>query len=243
MFEAAGEYPCAVTEGGEEGLELGFLWCANQMEDGDVLTLFIPLRSSLRNSRLLQDWSSYRDVDVVTSRGASFIRSAGPVLAVWPDMDALGQISRSGSRVKALCVAAWVEEWVRPWVTATQAEVLGDVQVWAEVSASDVDPVVEEAMKGLTLTVNHNNTIAAGFEKDQVVGTLLVLHDAGYELDSEELQGWALANGWTGKNPKHLARYVREINSGKRPRTRSMPKSSYLDHLKRKVAGEGSDEE
>jgi hypothetical protein len=37
--------------------------------------------------------------------------------------------------------------------------------------------VVLEAMKSLTLTVNHNNTIQAGFEKDQGVRTLLALHD------------------------------------------------------------------
>lgn len=72
-------------------------------------------------------------------------------------MDDLGKITRSGNRVRALCVAAWVEDWIRPWVAATQAEALGDAKAWAEVPAPDLDPVVEEALKGLTLTVNDIN--------------------------------------------------------------------------------------
>jgi hypothetical protein len=243
VFAAKNEYPCAVTGGDDEGLMAGFQWCVDRMQEGDKLILFVPLKSSLRNSQLLQTWSSYRDVDVVTSRGGSFIGSPGAVLAVWPDMDDLGKITRSGNRVRALCVAAWVEDWIRPWVAATQAEVLGDASVWAEVSEPDLDPVIKEAMKGLTLTINHNNTIAAGYEKDHVVGVLLMLHDAGYELDGEALQGWALANGWTGKNPRRLAKYADDINRGKRPRARSILRRDYIDYLKEKAADEQSNED
>lgn len=242
MFQAQNEYPCAVVDGDDEGLEAGFQWCVDRMEDGDVLTLFVPLKSSLRNSHLLQKWSSYRDVDVITSRGASFVRSNGPLLAVWPNMDDLGKITQSGNRMRALCVAAW-PEWVGPWVAATRPEILGNTGTWAEVVPSRIDPVVEQAMEGLTLTINHNNTIAAGFEKDQVVGVLLMLNDAGYQLDGEELQGWALAHGWRGKNPQQLAKYVDDINLGKRPRTRSMPRREYLGYLQRKAAGEEPEEE
>lgn len=214
------------------------------MQEGDVLTLFVPLKESLRNGRLLQRWSSsYRDVDVVTSRGGGFIGSAGPILAVWPDMEDLGKIAGAGSYVRALCVAAWVEKWVSPWVAATQAEILSDSQVWEDITAPAMDPVVREAMQGLTLTINHNNTIAAGYEKDQVVGVLLMLHGAGYELDGEQLQVWALAHGWGDKNPQHLAKYVNEIKRGKRPRVRSILRSDYLDYLRRKVASEGADGE
>lgn len=70
-----------------------------------------------------------------------------------------------------------------------------------------------------TRIINHNNTISAGFEKDVVANTLLRLHDAGHRFDARQLEGWALANGWSGKNPAKLARYADEINAGKRPRT------------------------
>lgn len=238
MFASTSDYPCAITDGDDRGLAAGFQWCAAHMEEGDSLTLFVPLKSSLQHSDFLRALSSYRDVNVVTSRGTSFISSSGPVLAVWPDMDDLGKITRSGNRVRALCVAAWVEDWVRPWVAATEAEILGDSHAWDDLLQPGLDPVVHEAMKSLTLTINHNNTISAGFEKDQVVGILLALHNAGYELDGETLQGWALANGWRGQNPQRLAKYAADINNGKRPRARSLIRHDYIDRLKRKAAGE-----
>jgi hypothetical protein len=241
MFAADLSYPLAVVGGDEEGLQAGFEWCAARMDSGDVVTLYVPLKSSLRNSALLQKWSAYRDVEVVTSRGSTVIRS-GPVLAVWPDMDDLGKIARNGGRVRALCVSALAEEEIAPWVAATRPEILGEAARWANDSPPALDPVVEQAMEGLTLTVNHNNTIAAGFEKEQVVGVLLMLKDANYHLDGEQLQGWALAHGWTGKNPQRLAGYVEDINSGKRPRVRSMLRRDYLDYLRRKAAGEGVDQ-
>ena len=238
MFATTNDYPCAVTDGDDHGLAVGLQWCVDHMEEGDTLTLFVPLKSSLRDSDLLRQWASYRDVDVVTSRGTSFIHSSGPILAVWPDMDDLGKITRSGNRVRALCVAAWVEEWIRPWVSATQAEVLGDAEAWRDVAPPRLAPVVLEAMKGLTRTINHNNTISAGFEKDQVVSVLLALCHAGYDLDGEAMQGWALANGWTGGNPQRLAKYVTDINNGKRPRARSVLRHDYIDRLERAVAGQ-----
>lgn len=61
-----------------------------------------------------------------------------------------------------------------------------------------------------------------GFEKEQVVGVLLMLHDAGILLGADVMQGWALTNGWSGKNPGRLSVYARDINAGKRPRTRSV---------------------
>jgi hypothetical protein len=98
------------------------------------------------------------------------------------------------------------------------------------------DPVVVEAMKSLTLTINHNNTIAAGYEKDDVVGVLLALHDAGIPMDGDAMQGLALAHGWSGKNPALLANYVKDINNGKCPRCSRVIGAEYVDHLRGLVA-------
>ncbi|GAA5152322.1 MULTISPECIES: hypothetical protein [Amycolatopsis] len=90
-------------------------------------------------------------------------------------------------------------------------------------------------MKSLTKTINHSNTISAGFEKDMVVGTLLALHDAGVPMDGEAMQGRALANGWSGKNPQRLAQYVRDINAGKRPRSRRVLRTDYVESLRERA--------
>jgi hypothetical protein len=119
--------------------------------------------------------------------------------------------------------------------------ILGDGSAWADLTP-DLDPVVIEALKSLTLTINHNNTMSAGFEKDQVVGILLALKGARIPMDADAMQGWALANGWSGKNPERLAQYVRDINVGKRPRSRNVTRGDNIETLKRRAA-EGGDNE
>lgn len=72
-----------------------------------------------------------------------------------------------------------------------------------------------------------------------VVSTLLVLHDAGVAMNGAAMQGWALANGWSGKNPERLARYVQDINAGKRPRGSRVLRPDYVAELRRRaVEGE-----
>lgn len=102
----------------------------------------------------------------------------------------------------------------------------------------ELDPVAFEAMKSLTSAINHNNTIAAGYEKDMVVSALLALHDAGVLMDGAAVQGSALAHGWAGKNSSRLAKYVDDINDGKRPRSRFTLRSDYVANLRRKAASE-----
>jgi hypothetical protein len=130
----------------------------------------------------------------------------------------------------------WNDDAIRPWVSAVRPAVLGDGSAWKDLTP-ELDVVVVEAMKSLTRTVNHNNTISAGHEKDMVVGTLLALRDAGIRMDGEAMQGWALANGWSGKNPARLAQYVQDINAGKRPRCRRVLRADYVDYLRRRAEG------
>ncbi|MEI5036122.1 hypothetical protein RB201_36150 [Streptomyces sp. S1A(2023)] len=154
----------------------------------------------------------------------------------WPDMADIGKLLQYGrNRIRALCVITWNEDEVRPWVTAVRPSILGDGSVWEELTP-ELGPVVVEALKSLTLAVNHNNTISAGYEKDMVVSCLLALHDAGISMDDEAMQGWALAHGWSGKNPERLAKYVEDINAGKRPRCRPMLRPDYVDSLRRRAA-------
>lgn len=148
-----------------------------------------------------------------------------------------------GRGIRAICIITGNADQIRPWVTAMKPDILGDGSDW-ETLSPDLDPIVIEALRSLTLTVNHNNTISAGYEKDQVVGVLLALRDARIPLDADAVQGWALAHGWAGKNPERLAQYVRDINSGKRPRARHVLRADYIDYLRQKLAsGDAPDAE
>jgi hypothetical protein len=240
MFDRNVDYPKAVASYDDEGLNAAIDWCCENMEDDDTLTVWTHLKSNLRNCPQLEQFvAHHRNVEHVTGRGGGYLRGTGPVLMAWPDMSDIGQLTQFGGRwVRALCVITWNEDAIRPWVSAVRPTILGDGSPWEDLTPA-LDDVVVEALKSLTQTVNHNNTISAGFEKDQVVGTLLALHDAGIGMDGEAIEGWALANGWSGKNPQRLGQYVREINAGKRPRCRQVVRADYVDVLRRRaVAGE-----
>ncbi|MEU0620721.1 hypothetical protein ABZ329_07680 [Streptomyces rubiginosohelvolus] len=237
MFDRDVSYPCAVASYDAEGVGAAIDWCCGHLEDGDTLTVWTSLKSNLENSSELEHLvTRHSNVEHVTGRGGGFIRGNGPVLMAWPDMADIGKLVQySGHRIRALCIITWNEDEIRPWVTAMGPAILGDGSVWEELTP-ELDPVAVEALKGLTLTVNHNNTIAAGYEKDTVVSALLALHDASIPMDGEAVQGWALAHGWSGKNPGHLAKYVEEINAGKRPRCRRVLGADYIDTLRRRAA-------
>ncbi|MFI7123033.1 hypothetical protein [Amycolatopsis sp. NPDC049868] len=222
-----------------EGLDAAIDWSCDHLQDDDILTGWTHLKSNLRNcDRLEQFVARYRNVKHVTGRGGGYVRGTGPVLMAWPDMADLGQLIQAGGyHVRALCVVTWNADAIRPWVTAVRPTILGDDSPWMELTP-ELDGVVLEALKSITRTVNHNNTISAGFEKDQVVGTLLALRDAGIAMDAEAIEGWSLANGWSGKNPQRLGQYVRDINAGKRPRCRAILRADYADYLRRRAAGD-----
>lgn len=240
MFDRDVAYPTAVASYDDQGVATAIDWCRQHMEDGDTLTVWTSLKSNLRScSQLERLVNRHSNVEHVTRRGGGFIRGKGPVLMAWADMDDIGKLVRYGGHgIRALCVITWNEDAIRPWVSAVRPTVLGEGSAWEELTP-DLDGVVIAAMKSLTLTVNHNNTISGGFEKDMVVSTLLALHDAGIRMDAAAMQGWALANGWSGENPARLAKYVEDINAGKRPRCRRVLRADYVDDLRRRaVAGE-----
>lgn len=244
MFDKSVNYPTAVASYDDEGIAQAILWCTERMEEGDTLSVWTPLKRSLGNCEALEELvSQYSGVEHIVGRGGTGVRSTGPVLMAWPDMDDIGELVRFGeSRIRGLCVLAWDENKIRPWVAQMTPEILGDGTDWDSLTP-ELDPIVVEALKSLTKTVNHNNTISVGWEKDQVVSVLLALRDAGIPMDGEAIQGWALAHGWSGRNPSLLAKFVEEIQAGKRPRCNKVLRPDYISILRQQVADAASETE
>lgn len=236
MFDREVDYPTAIASYDAEGVEQAIRWSIEHMQDGDTLTVWTSLKSNLKNCAELERLiSGHRNVQHVAGRGGGFV-SPGPVLMAWADMNDVAQVVQYGSRhIRALCVITWAEKGIRPWVGAVKPTILGDGSVWEDLNF-DIHPVVVEALEGLTLSINHNNTIRAGYEKDQVVSAVLALHGAGIPMDAGNMQGWALAHGWSGGNPEQLAKYVRDIQAGKPPRSRNTLRHDYVAILRQRVA-------
>jgi hypothetical protein len=184
------QYQTAVASYDDDGGGAAINWCCDQIEDGDTLTVWTSLKANLRNCPELERFvTDHSNVTHVTGRGGASIRDTGPVLMAWPDTSDIGElVCYGGGRIRALCVITWNEDAIRPWVSAVRPTILGDESPW-HATVLELDLVVVEAMKSLTLLINHNNTISAGYEKDMVVSALLSLHDAGIHLDGDAMQG------------------------------------------------------
>lgn len=238
MFEdEVADYPIAVASKDPNGLAEAIRWCRSHQQPGQKITVWTHLKSNLRANPTIAALAARPEVEHVTARGGAYLSSPGPVLMAWPDQEDIGELQRNGGYITALCVITWNPNSIRPWVTHVRPEILGDGSEWENLTPA-MDPVVIEAMKSMTITINHNNTISAGYEKDQVVATLLALNKAGYKLDGDAMAGWAVANGWSGKNPARLAAYVEDINAGKRPRTNYPRSADWIEHLRKRAAGE-----
>lgn len=128
----------------------------------------------------------------------------------------------------ALAVVASPHE-LDTWAEEVKAEVVHSIDSNGsdtfELSGITPDPaLVPEVIAGLkqiTTLINHNNTIAAGYERDQVVKVLRQLKRDGYDLPAKRMAEWAVANGWRYGNPKELIKFVRKTNDGVRLRYRS----------------------
>ena len=153
----------------------------------------------------------------------------------WPRPADISEFLRYNShQVTALCVIAWGKDTLLSWVSAARPELLGKTTSWD--MGDQLDPVVEAAMRNVTESINHNNTITGGDDKDDVVSALLALHDAGYALDAKALEGWAVANGWSGRNPALLADYAQRIMRGSRPRSRRKRDMNFVERMRQEAA-------
>jgi len=240
MFDRSTDYPTAVASYDDEGIAAAIAWCIQHMSVGDTLSVWTFQKANLRNCDVLDRLVRRNsNVDHITRRGGGAPRSSGPVLMAWPDMNDIAELVRFTHGIRAICVITWNANKIRPWVTMMNPDILGDGSDWNELSP-DLDPIVVAALEDLTLTINLNNTITAGYDKDDVVSALLALRAARIPMDAEVMQGWALSHGWSGENPEQLAKYVRDINAGKRPRTGRPVSTDYVEYLRQRLAS-GSD--
>jgi len=143
--------------------------------------------------------------------------SSGPVLAPWPSEEVLGALSdRLAKAATGICVIEWgVKPFQSAWLEAHGAVNLLTGQVAERAGDEGLSPVVVVAMEHLSNAVNHNNALVQSFEKSYAVRTLQELRRAGHTYDVDELCAWALANGFTQSEVKHLRQYAEQLLAGR----------------------------
>jgi hypothetical protein len=115
-------------------------------------------------------------------------------------------------------VVPWLEEDVTTWIHARGAlDLLGKRS--APPSPGIGDPVVGAAMRSLTSRVNLSSGLVHPRDKAAAVQALEILKRNGHRYDSQELQTWAMANGWDGRGARQLSEYAAGVLHGKAYRT------------------------
>ena len=234
MFKQEMTVPVAVTTDDEESVNEGICWLVGHLGEGQRLTVWTPQKQNLTGNSQLRSLVARTGVEHITGRGGAHLAGPGPVLMAWPHPADISEFLRYNSyQVTALCVIAWGKDELLPWVSAARPELLGKTTSWD--MGDQLDPVVEAAMRNVTKSINHNNAITGGYDKDDVVSALLALHDAGYALDAKALEGWAVANGWSGRNPALLADYAQRIMRGSRPRSRRKRDMNFVERMRQEA--------
>lgn len=218
MFEKTRDYPRAMTSPdapADDAMSDAIRWFVEQAQAlGGQPLLYVPQRSTPENDPQLERLS--RAVKTETwqtlRRG---LWTGGPVFAAWPSAEKLAEIA-DDYRTTALVVLSWNKRDVRAWAAASQPAMLSAGAATPAVPGPD--PVVVEALKTLTVLVNHANNLAGSMDKRDAIAVMLTLHDAGYRLQAEPIYAWALGNGWPARGAERLKQLVEKINSGTRPR-------------------------
>lgn len=215
--------------GREEAIRVGLAWLFATTTNGQRL-LVTPIKDQLVHGHLgdvlaaagpvLAAGKPVRDPSGNSLRAATsrtFPPSGwpgGPVLAAWPDEKSLAKIDED-SRVQGLCVIPWLYEWVEPWATGRRAlDLLAPDDVPEAPAISD--PVVREAVKSLTISVNLSTGLSHPSDKAAAVDTFRALKRAGIGWDPAEIEPWAIANGWTAEDARSLRSVAQGVLDGRR---------------------------
>lgn len=144
-----------------------------------------------------------------TPQTLRFHAKAPVVVAFWPtarDLDKLDGLAG----VEALAVVPWLEDEIETWRRARAAiDLLGDAPV-AEPPVI-ADPVVKAAMRSLTSRVNLSSGLSHPMDRSAAIQAFKILVRNGHRYDPQEVQTWAMANGWAADDARRLSDYAEGV--------------------------------
>lgn len=231
LFQRTASPKSAIGFFTDDGHDAAISWAADQLPEGENLALWTPQVRTLKSRPVLEEISGWQRVQHITR---TRVYGARHVIAVYPHLGDLGQFLYGG-RLQTLAVVPWGDD-LSSWVHRASVEVLGVTDIPEGIERlKEKRPIPAAVVVGLewiTERINHNNGIAGTDEKALAVPILQWLHDAGYQMNPVDIQGWALANGWYGDAPKDLAKYVNDMNAGKRPRAqRKVLRDNFMETI------------
>jgi hypothetical protein len=136
------------------------------------------------------------------------------VIAAWPNLRAIEKIEERAYRLRAMCVLPWgPADQLDPWIAARGAtDLLGSAD---RPAPGITDPVVETALRSLTLSVNLSTGLGNPRDRASAVWAFRALKRARHAWDPAEIHAWAMANGWRAEDARELRTVAEGVAAGK----------------------------
>lgn len=235
-------------------LKRAIRWCIGQA-GGDLSQISINTgrRSDHKDVSLLKELVKSGAGMYPSSRGKLPALPSGPALLYQPLPETLWQIEdwKGPSAIAAVGITGpthFRDTFIpgnhvgaQPWVSAYKPTHLGGPVIDPNTPVVS-DPVVWEALKSFTDSVNSTTGLSHPSDRSQVTEGLIKLKLAGHSYDPDDLLSGALALNWRGSTALALHDLAQEINLGKRKQYRPMLKANIVEIWESRTAGRHSAE-
>jgi len=156
----------------------------------------------------------------------------GPVLAIYPDEDLLNKLDAVNGVTEVL-VIPWLKEEAEDWIETWSAKELDDTsradESSRETKPAISNPVVEEALRSLTIVVNVSTGISHPYDRGRTIDMFEKLKEAGEPYDLKEVRNWLIRKGWEPRHADDVVEIGKKVLEGKRPRKERSWKADIVD--------------
>lgn len=156
---------------------------------------------------------------LLTERIDPYSPYQGPALVMYPNARLLEKVD-DHHEVTDVLVVPWIMADIEEWIQIWHAQELG-MEAEQPNEPAFSDPVVEAALKSLTMRVNLSTGIAHPSDRDLAVWVFLRLNQARIRYNLVEIKGWLVRHGWRSKHANAVKEVAAKIQNGKRVRIHS----------------------
>ncbi|MEE9261472.1 MAG: hypothetical protein V3U95_02700 [Dehalococcoidia bacterium] len=217
-------------------MDLAFAWLLESVKNSKTAVtalLAIPTKANLSGliSKVIGDrvarelasgkavpmQHSLSDIRLITQRTKLTSWRGGPVLAAYPTKQLLDMLDDMYG-ITEILVVPWRLAEIQSWVDTWGPQKLGS-SVPAPQAIYIENPIVVEALKSLTDTVNLSTGILHPRDRQAAIDLFQRLRQAGKQFNPSEVRAWLVSQGgWSPQDADQVKSIAESVLAGKRLR-------------------------
>ncbi len=240
-----------------EAILTGLQWLFETANEGDIKTciIAIPIMDHIKDSHhdihkaleslssgLAQKLAKNKEcavngiqIKLVTDKIVRYSLPKSLVLVIYPTKKMLMKLFDYGRNSKFFVIPWYMDELTESLTMVQAIDYLANEIIGQDIN--DLDPVIVEALKALTISVNISTGIGKGAhrsDKEKAKELFLRLKKAKYSLDVNKISTWLVSQGrWNPREMDEVKKLIDSINNRKNLRiTSKMWKENIIEILK-----------